>query len=131
MKSKTINRIVVLVAVLITLSMSSISAYAANYSHIHNGTYNMTGGLFYKQSFSSGTEMEITIMPDSGTYDCHLGIYTAKKHVLLGWQSVDLIDWVPSISYSETEYTTTKEIDGIYFRNPSGYRWIGSFRVEW
>lgn len=131
MKKNTINRIFVLIAVLSMLMMSAISVSAASYSNVHNGTYNMTGGIFYKKSFISGTEMRITIMPDTGTYDCYMGIYTAENSFLLGWQGADYINSVPSISYSETEYTTTKKIDGIYFRNWSGYRWIGAFKVEW
>lgn len=97
----------------------------------HSGTYDMTGGIFYKQSFNSETEMLITIMPSTGTSDCNIGIYTAKKRFILGWQDTDYINSVSSVSYSETRYTTKEAIDGIYFRNWSGNRWIGSFTVDW
>lgn len=113
------------------LSLLIVPVAASSYSHTHNGTYSMTGGIFYKQSFNSGTDMRITIMPDTGTLDCHMGIYTAEKSFLFGWQGADYINSVPSVMYSESEYTTTEDIDGIYFRNWSGELWKGSFRVEW
>lgn len=131
MKNKVISRIFVLIAILSMLMMSALSVSAASYNNIHNGSYDMTGGIFYKKSFSSGTDLRITIMPDTGTYDCNMGIYTAENSFLMGWQGADYINGVSSISYSQTEYTTTKKIDGIYFRNWSGFRWVGLFTVEW
>lgn len=97
----------------------------------HDGTYSMTGGIFYKQAFASGTDLEITVMPETGTIDCNMGIYTAKNRTLLGWAGADYINSVSSVFSSVSEYTTTEAIDGIYFRNWSGYRWTGSFRVVW
>ena len=119
-----------LILVLCLLPMLIIPVAAADYQNSHIGTYDMTGGIFYKQAFSAGTEMTITVVPTKGTAGCSMTIYTAENS-LLGWKSVDPINVVPSTDRSVTTYTTTKDIDGIYFRNWSGERWTGSFIVGW
>lgn len=121
------NKVLGLFLALTMLTLMIVPVAAASYT----GTYDMTGGIFYKKAFSAGTDMKIVVMPETGTIDCNMGIYTAKNQFLLGWQGADYINSVPSVYYSESTYTTTQAIDGIYFRNWSRYRWTGSFRVEW
>ncbi len=115
------------VLVVCTLLVLSCGAYAGS----HDGTYSMTGGIFYKQTFSKNTSLTIDVYPTKGTNDCNMGIYTAKKKWLGGWTGCDYISTVSSVEHSHTTYTTKKKIDGIYFRDWSGFLWEGTFRVEW
>lgn len=123
---KYVLRLIALLG-LLTCLIIPVAAYANS----HIGAYEMTGGIFYKRSFSSGTVMTITVTPYLGTPDCMMGIYTARDRGLLGWTGADLIKSVSSVSKSVTDYTTKANIDGIYFRNWSGELWRGEFKVEW
>ena len=65
------------------LTFSSL-AYAGS----HSGTYDMTGGIFYKKAFSKDTELTITVNPTQGSPSCEMGIFTAKKHFMDGMEQI-------------------------------------------
>lgn len=96
----------------------------------HYGSYDMTGGIFYKQHFNSGTSLTVSVDPVIGSPDCKMGIYTARKS-FFGYSGASFIANVSSVYRSITHYTPSKNIDGIYFRNWAGKRWIGNFTVSW
>ena len=41
------------------------------------------------------------------------------------------INTVSSTSFSSTTYKTKEKINAIYFRNWSGLKWTGKFKVSW
>lgn len=114
-------------SVICTLMMLTCSVYAGS----HRGTYDMKGGIFYKHEFKKNKELTIEVYPTKGTSDCNMGIYTAKKSFWFGWNGADYINSVSSVYYSKSTYKTKSKIDGIYFRDWSGFRWTGSFYVAW
>lgn len=125
------KKVFVFALLLVMLSLLTVPIGASSYKNSHHGTYSMTGGIFYKQAFDNGTKMQISVYPETGTWGCNMGIYTAKKYFLFGWWDADYINSVSSMFPSETLYTTTEAIDGIYFKDWAGDRWKGTFVVEW
>ena len=123
MKKKIFSFLIVTCA----LFMITCVVYAASYT----GSYNMTGGIFYKRAFSKGTKLTITVKPEKGTSSCQMNLYTAKKNLLGKYSGADLIGKVSSTNKDSITYTTKSKIDGIYFRNYSGNKWIGTFTVKW
>lgn len=123
MIKKSLQSLLLIFVCIFTLSLT---AYAGS----HTGSYDMTGGIFYKKSFNSGTSLTIRVAPSQGSPSCNMGLYTAKK-MWYGYDGADFIANVSSVSTSSTRYTTTQNVDGIYFRNWAGSRWYGSFTVSW
>ena len=88
MKKKIFSFLIVTCA----LFMITCVVYAASYT----GSYNMTGGIFYKRAFSKGTKLTITVKPEKGTSSCQMNLYTAKKNLLGKYSGADLIGKVSS-----------------------------------
>ena len=120
------KRILSFLITICTLFAITCTVYAGS----HSGTYDMTGGIFYKKAFKAKKNITIEVTPKQGTWNCDMGIYTAKKG-LFGYSGADFIADVSSKYYSKTTYKTKKAIDGIYFRDWAGQRWTGSFKVSW
>lgn len=118
-----------LLSILIVLCLS-LSFVIPVFAQTHNGTYDMTGGIFYKQSMGPGN-IYISVSPSTGTPSCDMIIYTAKKDWLGMWSGDAYIASVSSVMASTTTYYSNSQIDGIYFRNYSGLQWTGSFSVTW
>lgn len=113
----------------IAFSMVGLTtAYGASWS-TYSSTYDMTGGIYTKQTFKVNERMIVSINPTKGRSDCNLGIYKYTEE----WYGKSRSKCIESVSSMNSSCTiiNDKGTYGIYLRNYSGFQYKGNIAIKY
>lgn len=113
----------------IAFSIAGLTTVYGSGWTIYTSTYDMTGGIYTKQTFKVNEKMVVTINPVKGRLDCKIGIYKYTEH----WYGNSRSECIETVSSVNSSSTTIKDKGtyGIYLRNYSGFQYNGDLRIQY